>query len=267
MNKEGCSRIGIEQRRLIELGLNERNSLAEISRRIDFDVSSVRREILRNRRDDGTSASKKKGGNTCAHLHTCKVRSLCDNGCEKRPCRACRMPCQQMCSEFRPRTCKTVERAPFACNARGRYATCSSQRFKYPAESADERAIVTEVDTVLGRKASHRCILSLHRVDLRFQIHFLLGSKSKEAVKRALDWLEIRCGGPQEFRNLFGLPLCDRGTEFDDIDGTERSFSDPLQKRGHVYSADPSRPDQKGACEKTTWSCGRLRQRGPRLTR
>lgn len=114
----------------------------------------------------------------------------------------------------------------------------------------DERAIVTEVDTVLGRKASHRCILSLHRVDLHFQIYFLLGSKSKEAVKSALDWLEICCGGPQEFRNLFGLLLCDRGAEFDDIDGMERSFSDPLQKRGCVYFADPSRPDQKGACEK-----------------
>ncbi len=355
MGKGEYRHIGIEQRRVIEAGLNERDSLAEIARRIGFEVSSVRREILRNRRDDGLSTSKNKEKSNCAYLRTCKVRSLCENGCEKRLCRACHLPCQQMCAEYRPRTCKTVERAPFVCNACGRYATCSLQRFKYSAESADalarrrsresregvdltedemahlvetvregllkgqsihhifecndlpvcertfyryvedekvpilsielakkvkykkrrkakavhgggfyagheyddfmelggdERAVVTEVDTVLGRKKTHRCILSLHRADLHFQIYVLLGSRSKQAVKSALDWIEMCCGGPEQFRELFGVLLCDRGSEFDDIDGIERSCLDLFQKRCAVYFADPSRPDQKGAAEK-----------------
>lgn len=355
MSKEGYRHIGIEQRRVIEAALNERESLAEISRRIGFDVSSVRREVLRNRRDDGFSASKNKEKNNCSYLRTCKVRSLCEDGCEKRLCRACRLPCQQMCGDYRPRTCRTVEKAPFVCNACGRYATCSLQRFKYSAESADalakqrsresregvdltegemaalvetvregllkgqsvhhifesnelpvcertfyryvedekvpilsielakkvkykkrkkpkpvheggfyagheyddfmeldddERAVVTEVDTVLGRRKNHCCILSMHRVDLHFQIYILLGSRSKQAVKSALDWVEMCCGGPGQFRELFGVIVCDRGSEFDDIDGIERSCMDPLQKRCSVYYADPSRPDQKGAAEK-----------------
>ena len=356
MSKEGYKHIGIEQRRIIESALNERESLAEIARRIGFEVSSVRREILRNRRDDGPSSSKNKEKNACAYLRTCKIRSLCANGCEKRLCRACQLPCQEMCADYRPRTCKTVERAPFVCNACGRYATCSLQRFKYSAESADalarrratesregvdlteeemaylvetvregllkgqsihhifesselpvcertfyryvgeekvpilsielakkvrykkrrrhpkavheggfyagheyddfmgldagERAAATEMDTVLGKKKTRKCILSLHRGDLHFQIYILLGSKSKEAVRSALDWVEMCCGSPEAFRELFGAILCDRGSEFDDIDGMERSCLDPLKKRCAVYFADPSRPDQKGAAEK-----------------
>ena len=355
MGKEGYRHIKIEQRRVIESALNERDSMAEIARRIGFEVSSVRREILRNRRDDGFSTSKNKEKNSCSYLRTCKVRSLCGDGCEKRLCRACHLPCQQMCDDYRPRTCKTVEKAPFVCNACGRYATCSLQRFKYSAESADalarrrsresregvdlteeematlvgtvregllkgqsvhhifesnelpvcertfyryvedekvpilsielakkvkykkrrrakavheggfyagheyddfmglgddERAAATEMDTVLGRRKTHRCILSLHRADLHFQIYILLGSRSKQAVKSALDWIEMCCGSPERFRELFGVIVCDRGSEFDDIDGMERSCLDPFQKRCAVYFADPSRPDQKGAAEK-----------------
>ena len=100
------------------------------------------------------------------------------------------------------------------------------------------------------RKRRNRRFLRLHRADLHFQIYLLLGSKSKQAVKSALDWIEVCCGSPERFRELFGVIVCDRGSEFDDIDGMERSCLDPFQKRCAVYFADPSRPDQKGAAEK-----------------
>ncbi|MBQ9042976.1 MAG: helix-turn-helix domain-containing protein [Eggerthellaceae bacterium] len=45
MGKGEYKHIGIEQRRVIEAGLNERDSLAEIARRIGFEVSGVRREM------------------------------------------------------------------------------------------------------------------------------------------------------------------------------------------------------------------------------
>ena len=276
-------------------------------------------------------------------------------------------PCHTACPEFRPRTCRTTEKAPFVCNACGRYAHCTVTRYKYSAESADaaarrratesregvdlteeemslliecvregirkgqsihhifetrdlpvcertfyryveeekvqilsielakkvrykkrkerkavhengfyaghewedflelpeeERAIVTEGDTVLGPKRSSRCILTLHRKDLHFQIYMLLGGKTKEAVKDALDWLEVCCGGPDVFKELFGIIVFDRGSEFDDIDGMERSYKNPLLKRCAAYFADPSRPDQKGACEKNHVELRKLLPRG-----
>lgn len=355
MGKDAYKHIDISARRTIEQGLNEGLPLIEMARRTGFEVSSIRREILRNRRDDGISTSRNKDKNSCAYLKTCKVRSLCKNGCEKRLCRACHFPCQTMCEDYRPRVCRTVEKAPFVCNTCGRYAHCTITRFKYSAETADAlaryrasearkgidltkeemeqlvevvrdgilkgqsihhifecnempvcersfyryvedekvpilsielakkvkykkrkkkkavheggfyagheysdflelpeecRTVVTEGDTVVGTKSSRNCILTLHRPDLHFQIYMLLGGKTKEAVKDALDWLEVCCGGPEVFSELFGIILFDRGSEFDDISGMERSFHNPLQKRCAVYFTDPSRPDQKGAAEK-----------------
>ena len=355
MGKDVFKHISIEQRRIIEHCLNEGLPMAEMSRRTGFEVSSIRREIIRNRRDDGISSSRQKDKNTCAYLRTCKVRGLCGNGCEKRLCRACQYPCETMCGDFRPRTCRSTEGAPFVCNACGRYAHCTVTRYKYSAESADaiarrratesregvdltedemallvevvrdgllkgqsvhhifqsnalpvtertfyryvedekvpilsielakkvkykkrkkrkavheggfyagheyddflelpeeERSVVTECDTVIGRKGDGKCILSIHRKDLHFQIYLLLGGKTKEAVVDALNWLETCCGGPEKFAELFGVIVFDRGSEFDDIEGIERSFKDPFKKRCAAYFADPSRPDQKGACEK-----------------
>lgn len=359
---KGYRHIGIEQRRSIEHGLNDRRSLSDISRQIGFDVSSVRREIIRNRREDGPSRSANRDKNKCAHLKACKVRGLCRNGCDRRLCRCCDLPCHAMdCPEFAERTCPTVEKAPFCCNGCQRYGGCTLTRFKYSAESADaqarrraresregidltagemealvetvrdgllkgqsvhhifesnempcsersfyrhvekedvpvlaielakkvkykkrrrkavagpheagfyagrtyddfmelgpdERASAVEGDTVLGRRGDSKCALTLHRVDLHFQIYLLLASKAKEEVVRALDWLEECCADPETgescFKELFGLIVLDRGSEFDDIEGMERSALRPGEKRCAVYFADPSRPDQKGAAEK-----------------
>ena len=111
----------------------------------------------------------------------------------------------------------------------------------------DERARVTEVDTVIGRRQGKKCILSLHRVDLHFQLYLLLPEKKAEYVVRALHYLEMACEG--RFEELFGLMLCDRGSEFDSIEAMEGSCLHS-GKRANVYFADPSRPDQKGGCEK-----------------
>lgn len=110
-----------------------------------------------------------------------------------------------------------------------------------------ERAITTEVDTVWGTKRDKKTILSLHRVDLHFQIYVLLPERSRTAVVEALDWLEACCEG--RFTEFFGLMLFDRGSEFDDIERMERSLVEG-NKRTQTFFTDPNRPDQKGACEK-----------------
>jgi IS30 family transposase len=369
MERGPFKHLDLSQRRQIESGLDQQETLTEIARTIGADVSTVRRETLRNRRDDGMSRSKGKDKNDCAHLKSCEVRGLCEDGCGSRLCRRCHLPCESLCPEYARRTCKTVERAPFVCNACPRYAHCTVTRFRYGAESADaagrrrardsrdgidltegemgllienvreglargqsvhhvfetyempcsersfyryvesgsvpilsielakkvrykkrrkrkavheggfyagheyddfmelpdeERAAVTEVDTVLGCKRDGRCILSLHRVDLHFQIYMLLGGRTKEAVVDAFDWLAVCCGGAGRFGELFGLMLLDRGSEFDDIDGMERDKA-TLERRCACYFADPSRPDQKGACEKNHVELRKILPKGTSL--
>jgi len=342
-----------EKRELIERGLNERKTFTFIAQEIGTSVSTVRREILRNRRCDGPSFAKGKDRTDCAHLKHCKVKNICDNCYANRLCKRCHINCQSICNDYESRSCPTVDKAPFVCNSCDRYGRCTTVRYRYSASSAqamasrrstearagidltedeaktlteavrsglakgqsihhifesrdlpcsersfyryvenqdipiksidlhkkvkykkrkrkkaparnsgffagheysdflalpgDFRAAVTEVDTVHGKKGDRKCILSLHRVDLHFQIYVLLPSCTMSSVVEALDWLEECCDG--HFSEFFGLLLMDRGSEFDDIYGIEMSaFHDG--RRCAAYFADPNRPDQKGACEK-----------------
>jgi IS30 family transposase len=126
----------------------------------------------------------------------------------------------------------------------------------------EDRAIVTEVDTVHGKKGDRKCILSLHRADLHFQIYILLPSCTMQSTVDALDWLEEICDG--HFSELFGLLKMDRGSEFDDISGIEMSAFHG-GRRCAAYFADPNRPDQKGACEKNHVELRKILPKGTSL--
>jgi IS30 family transposase len=348
------SHLKLEQRKVIEQGLNEGTTLRELARQIGVDAATVRREIKRNRRSDGKSKNRTADVNDCEHLRYCKVRSACLGSCSGGLCKRCwSFDCTTVCPDYVRRICKTVDKAPFTCNACKRYGQCTLERWRYSAENAqgtsdrrardgrcgidltkdefdslveivrsglklgqsihhifatndmpvsersfyryvqdedvpilsielakkvkykkrkkkkvdthesgffkdheyedyleldeDYRAITTEVDTVLGKKTDRKCILSLHRIDLHFQIYLLLEGRTKQCVVEAMDWLERCCD--YDFSAFFGLMLLDRGSEFDDIKGMESKW-DNKGYRCECYFADPNRPDQKGACEK-----------------
>jgi IS30 family transposase len=346
--------LDLEKRKLLEQGLNEGKTLTYIAREVATSVSTIRREILRNRRNDGMSYAKGKDKTDSQHFKACKKKGICDFYCEKRLCKRCEMRrCQDICNDYEMHICDTVEKAPFVCNACEHYGRCTIVRYRYSAESADsafhrrstesrngidltedemkllvdtvyaglakgqsihhifetydlpcgersfyryvedqsspiksidlakkvkykkrnktkvhvhgvgffagheyddflelpeeDRATWTEVDTVWGVRGDRKCILSLHRVDLHFQIYLLLQEKTKAEVVRAIDCLEECCDG--HFNEFFGLLLLDRGTEFDDIAGIERSCESG-NPRCATYYCDPNRPDQKASCEK-----------------
>ena len=101
-----------------------------------------------------------------------------------------------------------------------------------------------EMDCVEGAKGDTQAFLTLHFKAIHFQIYILLDKKDSAHVIGALDWLEVLCGGKDEFKRVFGTILADRGSEFDNIEGIEANG------RCSVYYTDPQRPDQKGSCEK-----------------
>ena len=110
-----------------------------------------------------------------------------------------------------------------------------------------ERMVTTQIDTVWGTARDRKTILSLHRIDLHFQIYLLLAERTASEVVAALDWLEQCCEG--RFSEFFGLLLGDRGSEFDDFDGIEMSSGGDNQ-RARIFYTDSGRADQKGCCEK-----------------
>jgi IS30 family transposase len=128
--------------------------------------------------------------------------------------------------------------------------------------SEEDRASTTQIDTVLGKRGDKKCLLSIHRVDLRLQIYLLLMSRTEEEVVKALDWLEECSEG--RFSEFFGLSLFDRGGEFDDIAGLERSITGN-GSRMSAYFTDPSRPDQKGVGEKNHVELRKILPKGTSL--
>lgn len=113
-----------------------------------------------------------------------------------------------------------------------------------------EKAKAVELDCVEGLKdGCSKVILTLLFRDMRFQVMLMLHAHTKDEVKRALDRIE-RIIGLEAFKEHFGLQLTDHGHEFNDFELLEASCTVSGEKRCKVYYCDPSRPDQKGACER-----------------
>ena len=110
----------------------------------------------------------------------------------------------------------------------------------------NEEICVVEMDCVEGSKDSSATLLTLHFVQMHMQIAIIMDSQTKENVVAALDMIEVSLG-KELFRNCFPLILTDNGTEFEDIEGMERSVYGG--KRTMIFFCEPNRSDEKGSCE------------------
>ncbi len=107
-------------------------------------------------------------------------------------------------------------------------------------------ASVVEMDCVEGKTSDTAAILTLHFIELHFQIAVMLNEHTSEEVVKALDKIEIAIG-TDVFREYYPLLLTDNGHEFADIEGMERSINGG--KRTMIFFCEPNRSDEKGACE------------------
>lgn len=110
----------------------------------------------------------------------------------------------------------------------------------------NEDVSVVEMDCVEGSKDSSATLLTLHFVQVHMQLALIMNSQTKENVIAVLDMLEEALG-KDLFRECFPLILTDNGSEFEDIEGIERSIYGG--KRTIVFFCEPNRSDEKGACE------------------
>ncbi len=104
---------------------------------------------------------------------------------------------------------------------------------------------VTELDTVEGVKGS-ACLLTVHSVLPKLQLAFKRASNNAASVKDAVDWIYGQVG-PEAFRRIFPILLCDNGSEFSDPKALE--FDQDGNRRSHVFYCNPYASHEKGACE------------------
>lgn len=104
---------------------------------------------------------------------------------------------------------------------------------------------VVEMDTVEGRIGG-KVLLTLYFTVPQLMLAFIRDANTSQSVIDIFDRLYLELG-PDTFRKLFPVLLCDNGSEFSNPSAIE--FDSHGQRRTRVFYCDPQAPYQKGAAE------------------
>lgn len=139
--EKSYSHIDFEKRCLIEKLLNAGMNLSYIANKINLPLSSVTREVKRNRRDDGHTKFKRLN-RICVHRRNCAVRALCkEKHCRNRKCSTCEaVLCSNLCEYYTPEVCTRTLKAPYCCNGCLSAWGCVLHRYRYDAKCAQRMA-------------------------------------------------------------------------------------------------------------------------------
>lgn len=125
-----------------------------------------------------------------------------------------------------------------------------------------ERARAVQGDSVEGLESNSTDVLSLHFLASSLQLYLKKGKASAEAVVAWLDAMESELGSPGAFRAVFPVLLVDRGVEFDDWAGMERSCLKEGERRCSVFYCDPMDSNQKAQAERNHEQLRRILPKG-----
>ena len=121
---------------------------------------------------------------------------------------------------------------------------------------------MVEGDSVQGFEENTHDILSLHLVARGFQIYLLKKHADAQGVVTWLDVIERACGTRKDFEAAFGIMLVDRGVEFDDWEGMERSCLEEGKRRARVFYCDAMESNQKSQAERNHEQLRRILPKG-----
>lgn len=131
--------LTLSQRVEIEKSLLACESFAKIARNLGKDPSTISKEIRRH-----SKVKRQKDSDfspvPCNNRKGCKVKYLCDNGCENL-CTLCKkknIKCIDVCPNYVPRTCERLSRAPYVCNGCGKRINCLMEMQIYSSKYADD---------------------------------------------------------------------------------------------------------------------------------
>jgi IS30 family transposase len=140
--KHNQKHLTMTQRIWIEKGLNENESFASISRRIEKDPTTVLKEVKRNRFSPKRSEVWKPL--PCNRKKECQIRFLCDGMDCTNLCKSCYKPdrecksCIDICPDYLPDICPNISKAPYVCNGCLKVKRCNLQHTFYSAQAAEE---------------------------------------------------------------------------------------------------------------------------------
>lgn len=139
----------------------------------------------------------------------------------------------------------------------------SAHEYKdFQALSVHEIARVVQADSVQGFQENNYDLLSLMLVARSFQFYFKKKHGTPDGVVGIFDMLERYLDSREAFKRIFEVILADRGSEFNNFEGMERSYLEPDKKRCRVYFCDPMKSNQKAQCERNHEQLRRILPKG-----
>lgn len=126
----------------------------------------------------------------------------------------------------------------------------------------EDQARVCQCDSISGYDNNVHDVLTMHLVAYVFQFYILKEHASSKATVAAFDHIERVLGSPEAFEAIFGIILADRGSEFDDWQGMERSLFDPRKRRCRVFYCDAMDSNQKSPAERNHQRIRRILPKG-----
>lgn len=137
----GCYRhLTYDDRCEIQRMLGAGESVSPVARSLGRNVSSITREIVRNRRDDGYRSTPAAMVRLCTHVRTCGLKGICPR-CSTRRCASCsRVRCTNISPRFTPEVCERTAAAPFVCDGCASINGCRLHRYRYGAKLAEHKA-------------------------------------------------------------------------------------------------------------------------------
>lgn len=125
-----------------------------------------------------------------------------------------------------------------------------------------ERCRVAMGDSVVGFSWNGTDVLTLFLAARSFQLYLKKPHGDAAATVACLDRIERSMGSPAAFRAVFDPLLVDRGVEFDDWAGMERSCLVEGERRCRVFYCDPMESNQKSPAERNHEQLRRILPKG-----
>ncbi len=161
-----------------------------------------------------------------------------------------------------PRKVRTRPRKKARGKARDRVDRTGRTFGDFKALPLEEQFLAIQADSVCGFERNEHDILSLHVVARKFQFYLHKTHADPASTVFWLDVMEGACGSRDAFGAAFPVFLCDRGVEFDDWEGMERSCLDAGRRRCRVFYCDPMESNQKSQAERNHEQLRRVLPKG-----
>lgn len=139
-DKHDGTHLTLDQRVVIQKGLDNGDSFAAIAKRVGKDPTTISKEV---RRHITKRVHKELNRDIpCMYRKICKVTNLCNDFSCSAYCKMCsRNPgfhCSKVCADYTPLACEKLKKAPYVCNGCKKQTGCVLERSYYSAKYADD---------------------------------------------------------------------------------------------------------------------------------